>query len=453
MKTISFRRHLRGLGWISAMFALVALGLADEPAQAPLPKAYLDGTGPGWRPLSGGRLRQRELQPGNLDAGKTASALHRAAGGCDADPKDAEQLRAGGPVAASSVGWELGHFCLGRGELARGTQARHAAARRYRGSGARSWLQGSIREANREKGRLVHDARRRVSGRDIKDDAVPAGLARRAPQLSLEAPEQGRRPVEPLLRSVHQRRGSPVGQRRGSFGRNRLRAAMRVICAWNPRERRLNSGSCGSGSCREWGSDFRQARLGRHTAHSERLARLSIVAGGQRGSPDQSNPITVKNLTVVRACPAAGFLTAPSPRLAYREACAAGVALVAIRSNRMPHGCRSCRAGATQPAHPPSRPQDQPDGCCLPRFRFVLFQPAEVKLHLPFVGGLKMLELQLDGHQAAKFPMIEQQIEEFFPRAHRALSCFEFAQEVYSQVCLRIRPRCFGRFRRVVSPH
>ena len=29
----------------------LALGLVDEPAQAPLPKAYLDGTGPGWRAL------------------------------------------------------------------------------------------------------------------------------------------------------------------------------------------------------------------------------------------------------------------------------------------------------------------------------------------------------------------------------------------------------------------
>jgi Domain of Unknown Function (DUF1080) len=51
MKTISLRRSSGKFGWISAMFAIVALGVADEPAQLPLPKAYLDGTGPGWRPL------------------------------------------------------------------------------------------------------------------------------------------------------------------------------------------------------------------------------------------------------------------------------------------------------------------------------------------------------------------------------------------------------------------
>ena len=51
MNTVSVRRGLGRLGWLSAIFALVALVQANEPTQSLLPRAYLDGTGPGWRPL------------------------------------------------------------------------------------------------------------------------------------------------------------------------------------------------------------------------------------------------------------------------------------------------------------------------------------------------------------------------------------------------------------------
>ena len=51
MKIISWRPTYGVLGWISVMLALVAVGLADAPAKGPLPKAFLDGTGPGWRAL------------------------------------------------------------------------------------------------------------------------------------------------------------------------------------------------------------------------------------------------------------------------------------------------------------------------------------------------------------------------------------------------------------------
>ena len=49
MRSKSFRSSLDRLGWISAMCMLVVVGLADEPSS--LPKAFIDGTGPGWRPL------------------------------------------------------------------------------------------------------------------------------------------------------------------------------------------------------------------------------------------------------------------------------------------------------------------------------------------------------------------------------------------------------------------
>ena len=61
MNTISVRRGLGGLGCVSAIFALVALVLADDPAQPSLPRAYLDGTR-AWLAVAGrGRFREREL--------------------------------------------------------------------------------------------------------------------------------------------------------------------------------------------------------------------------------------------------------------------------------------------------------------------------------------------------------------------------------------------------------
>ena len=58
-----------------------------------------------------------------------------------------------------------------------------AAAARHRGAGARSRLRRAVRKAKRQEGRLVHDQRRRVSGRR-QDDPLSAALARRQPQLS-----------------------------------------------------------------------------------------------------------------------------------------------------------------------------------------------------------------------------------------------------------------------------
>ena len=52
MKTNSYGRGLRGLGLIAAMAVLVVAGLADEPVKPVLPRAFLDGTGPGWRALA-----------------------------------------------------------------------------------------------------------------------------------------------------------------------------------------------------------------------------------------------------------------------------------------------------------------------------------------------------------------------------------------------------------------
>src|SRR5580704_13502516 len=45
----SISRTLVGMGWLLAMTAPLALGMADEQSAAP--KAFLDGTGPGWKAL------------------------------------------------------------------------------------------------------------------------------------------------------------------------------------------------------------------------------------------------------------------------------------------------------------------------------------------------------------------------------------------------------------------
>ena len=60
MKTTSLRPCLSKVFWLWAASALVVLAVADEPAS--LPKAFIDGTGPGWRAAGGIGLRERELQ-------------------------------------------------------------------------------------------------------------------------------------------------------------------------------------------------------------------------------------------------------------------------------------------------------------------------------------------------------------------------------------------------------
>ncbi len=41
---------------------------------------------------------------------------------------------------------------------------------------------------------------------------------------------------------------------------------------------------------------------------------------------------------------------------------------------------------------------------------FVLFKPAEIELHLAFVGCLEPTHLQIDRHEPSQPPMVKQQI-------------------------------------------
>src|SRR5271163_3996699 len=49
MRPASSRRTLLGLSWLLAIAAPMAIGMSGEPTG--LPKAFLDGTGPGWKAL------------------------------------------------------------------------------------------------------------------------------------------------------------------------------------------------------------------------------------------------------------------------------------------------------------------------------------------------------------------------------------------------------------------
>lgn len=55
--------------------------------------------------------------------------------------------------------------------------------------------------------------------------------------------------------------------------------------------------------------------------------------------------------------------------------------------------------------------QDQADRCFFTDCPVMLVQPAQVKLHLPLVGGPKLVQLQFDSHQSFQVTVIEQQIE------------------------------------------
>jgi hypothetical protein len=49
MRAASFRRTPIAIGWLLALAAPLAIGRSDEPSE--FPKAFLDGTGPGWKAL------------------------------------------------------------------------------------------------------------------------------------------------------------------------------------------------------------------------------------------------------------------------------------------------------------------------------------------------------------------------------------------------------------------
>ena len=91
--------------------------------------------------------------------------------------------------------------------------------------GYREWFR---KQSRRQDGRLVHHQRRHLRGRQLEARAVRAALAGRLAQLPAQGAEPWRGRVESLLRARHQRRDSPLGQRRGGLRRSRRRPAHRL---------------------------------------------------------------------------------------------------------------------------------------------------------------------------------------------------------------------------------
>ena len=255
MRAASFRLRLLAISCLLAISATLALGMSDE--RSDFPKAFLDGTGPGWRALG-------EDDFVNVN--------------CDPDTwswKDGVIHCTGQPVGVMRTKKPLTNF-----ELV--AQWRHL--RSGGNSGIFVWAAekslegikpGSLPRGGIEVQILDHGFREQYEKRSKKKGdwftthgdvfavgtskmkPFPPTLARRPPQLPLEEPEQGRRRVEPLLRAVHQRRGPAVGQRRGGLRRERLRAAHRLPLPRIRRRARSSSAICGSASCREDRADRR----------------------------------------------------------------------------------------------------------------------------------------------------------------------------------------------------
>ena len=54
--------------------------------------------------------------------------------------------------------------------------------------------------------------------------------------------------------------------------------------------------------------------------------------------------------------------------------------------------------------------EDQSDRRAFARLSFIFVKPAQVELHLAFVGGLELAELELDDDEAAEEPVVEEKV-------------------------------------------
>ena len=208
MKIESFHRSTIGL---PAILALMVIGMADEPA-AP-PRAFLDGTGPGWKALGEDDFVAVNGNPETWtwkDGGVHCTGLPV---GVTRTRKPLENFELVAQWRHLHSGGNSGIFVWAGDksleDLKPGSLPRGGIEVQILDHGYKDQYEKQIWK----KGRLVHDSRRRLLRRNVEDDPVPAGLAQRPSQLPFEEPQQGCRPVEPLLRPVHQRRGPTLGQR------------------------------------------------------------------------------------------------------------------------------------------------------------------------------------------------------------------------------------------------
>ena len=169
MRAILRSRSVWGI--VGLLTTLVLAGRAEEPS--PLPRAFLDGTGPGWKTLG-----EQDFVNVNCDPDTWTwkdGVVH-----CTGQPVGVIRRRrsrytnfelvAQLAAPASSAG-NSGIFVWAPEEALEGLKPGTLPSGGHRGAGARPRLRRAVREADRQEGRLVHDPRRRLPRRHVEDDA------------------------------------------------------------------------------------------------------------------------------------------------------------------------------------------------------------------------------------------------------------------------------------------
>ncbi len=240
MKTESFRRALFALVSALAVSTRLALGEIDDTGTPA--RAYLDGTGPGWKELGEGDFTAVNCDPETWTW--KDGVIH-----CTGKPVGV--IRTKKPVTNFELvaewrhlrsGGNSGIFVWAPEKALEGIKPRLAPPWRHRGADTRPRIQRAVRETVRQEGDWF----------TTDGDVFPVGTSKMTPfppvspdgsrSFPTKHLSKGVGRVEPLLRPGHQRRGPALGQRRGGIRRQRAASRGRGFCAWNRKVRRSSSG-------------------------------------------------------------------------------------------------------------------------------------------------------------------------------------------------------------------
>ena len=203
----------------------------EDGTEAPAARALIDGTGPGWVALGEDDFVNVNGDPDTWTWKRTARSTAPASRSASSARRSATNFELVVAVAAPQGRRQLRHLRLGDRGGARQPQAGKPGL--PRGIEVQVLDHGyteQYEKIDRQEGRLVHDQRRRLPRRRSKMKPFPPVSPDGERSFPAQEPEQGRRRVEPLLRPRDQRRSAPVGQRRGSLRRHRLRASEGFLC-------------------------------------------------------------------------------------------------------------------------------------------------------------------------------------------------------------------------------
>ena len=148
---------------LSLLTAVAVAGFGEDDGP---PRAFIDGTGPGWKALG-----EDDFVDVNGDPDTWTwkdGVLHCTGQAGRRDPHDASRTRTSSSWPSGGTSARAGTRASSSGrprrrckDLKPGT----LPARRDRGAGPRPRLRRAVREADRQEGRLVHDPRRRLRRR------------------------------------------------------------------------------------------------------------------------------------------------------------------------------------------------------------------------------------------------------------------------------------------------